>query len=218
MARADCDCEGVAARAAHEFLDLFRSRIGGHALFDADIILNARQRAELSLDHYAVCVCVLDNLLGLCDVVLEAVAREVNHDRSKAAVNAVLAGCEVRAVIQVEHHRDLRMQLDRRLNELHEINRVCVLSRARGSLQNHRGLKLGSCLRNCLHNFHVVDVECADGVTALICLTEHLRRSDQCHNRYLPFIKKSTSNYFNFHSKQSCGRIQANSRKELRFR
>ena len=187
VARADCDCEGVAARAAHEFLNLFRSRVGGHALLDADIILHARQRAELSLDHNAVCVCVLDNLLGLCDILLEAVARVVNHDRSKAAVDAVLASRKVCAVIQMQHDRNLRMELHRCLDELHKVNRVCVLSRTCRSLQNHWGLELCRSLRDTLHNFHIVDIECTDGVTALISLPEHLSRSDQCHNRYLPF-------------------------------
>ena len=42
-------------------------------------------------------------------------------------------------------------------------------------------------LGDALDDFHVVDVESADGVAAVVCLLEHFGRSYQCHDTSLLF-------------------------------
>ena len=71
VAGADGDGQGVAAGARDELLDLFGAGVGGVAFLDLDLVLNAGQGAQLSLDDDAVVVGVLDDLLGDGDVLLE---------------------------------------------------------------------------------------------------------------------------------------------------
>ena len=108
----------------------------------------------------------------------------VDHDRSKSVVDAVLADVKIRAVVQMKNHRNLRMQLGSSLNQLHKINAVGILSGALGSLQNDRALQLCRCISDSLDNFHVVNVESADGVSAGICFLEQFSTSYNRHNEY----------------------------------
>ena len=91
VAGSDSDGEGVASGAGNELFDFFRTGVGRILSADLDIILDACQGTELSLDDNAVCVCVLNDLLGLRDVLLEGVAGIVDHDRGESAVDAVLS-------------------------------------------------------------------------------------------------------------------------------
>ena len=59
----------------YELLNLFRTGVGGILSGNLNVILNASQGAELSLDNNAVSVSVLYNLLGLLDVLVERTGR-----------------------------------------------------------------------------------------------------------------------------------------------
>ena len=61
---ADCDRQGVTAGAGNELLDLFRAGVALVAGLDADLVLNAGQGAQLGLDDNAVCMRILNDLLG----------------------------------------------------------------------------------------------------------------------------------------------------------
>ena len=60
---------------------------------------------------------------------------------------------------------------------------------ALGDLEDHRGLLLAAGLGDALDDLHVVDVEGADGVTAVIGLLEHFGRSNKGHGNNLLIIK-----------------------------
>ena len=138
-----------------------------------DSILDACECAELSLNYYAVLMSILGDLLGLSNIFLEIMAGIVDHNGSKTAVNALLADVEVCAVIQVQSDRNLGIQLNSCLDELLQINGIRVLSCSCGCLKDNGRLELCCCLCDTLNDLHVVDIECADRVSAVISLFEH---------------------------------------------
>ena len=50
---------------------------------------------------------------------------------------------------------------------------VCIVSCTSGNLKDNRALCLDACLNDCLHLFHIIEVECTDGISTLNCLGEH---------------------------------------------
>ena len=138
VAGSDRDREGVNAGSLDELFDLVGIGVLCLVIRDIDIILDAGQGAELSLDNNAVLMRILGDLAGLLDVLLEGMAGIVDHNGSEAVVYAVLAGSEICAVVQMQNDRDLRMQLYGRLYQLYQIDGVRILSGAGGSLQDQR--------------------------------------------------------------------------------
>ena len=174
----DGDGEGVNAGAGDEVLHLLGTGVGG--VLGHHVVLNAGQNAQLALDHHAVSVRVLHDLLGQSDIVLVAVVRAVDHDGGEAAVDAGLADLEVCAVIQVQSQIDAAV-LDGGLSQSHQILMLGVLARACGYLENNGGLDLTGSLGDGLDDLHVVDVEGTDGVAALVGLLEHFLGCYECH-------------------------------------
>ncbi len=107
VAGADGDGERVAAGLGDELLDLLGAGIGGLVSGDLDLVLDAGQSAQLGLDHNAVIVGILHDLLGDLNVLGKGLAGGVDHDGGEAAVNATLAGLEVRAVVQMQNDGDI---------------------------------------------------------------------------------------------------------------
>ena len=128
---------------------------------------------------------ILDDLAGQGDVVLEAVGGAVDHDGGEAAVDAALAGLEVGAVIQMQDDGDIRVLDDGSLDQLHQIGVVGIGAGALGNLQDHGSVLLLASLGNALHDLHIVDVERADGIAAIIGFLEHFSRSNQWHTNIL---------------------------------
>ena len=190
VAGADGDCQGVNTGAGDEFLHLVG--VGEHSVLGLDlyVVLNACQLAKLTLYHHAVCVSIFHDLAGQCDVVLKGMVRAVDHDRSKAAVDASLADLEICAVVKVKGQVDIGIA-DRSLCQSHEIFVLCVLTCACGYLQDDGGLLFLSSLGDRLDNFHVVDVESADRVAAAVSLLKHFCGCNKCHFGFPP-VKNST--------------------------
>ena len=130
---------------------------------------------------------VLDNALGDLDVLLEGLGGSVDHDGGEAAVDAGLAGLEGVTVVQVQGDGDLGALDDSGLNQLHQVGVVGVGAGTLGNLQDNRSLLLLAGLGDGLDDLHVVDVESADGVAAVVSLLKHLSSINQRH-RNLPFL------------------------------
>ncbi len=144
-------------------------------------VLNAGQSTQLSLDHNAVIVSVLNDLTGDLDVLSERLGGSVDHNGGEAAVDAGLAGLEAVAVIQMQRDRDLRALDGSGLNQLHQVGVVGIGARALGHLQDNRSLLLAAGFGDGLNDFHVVHVESADSVAAVISLLEHFGSSNKSH-------------------------------------
>ena len=59
------------------------------------------------------------------------------------------------------------------LNELHEVCAVCIRAGALGYLEDQRSVEFLARFCDALDDLHVVDVESADGISAVIGLFEH---------------------------------------------
>ena len=174
---ADGDGEGVTAGAGNELLDLFGVGVALVTGLNADLVLNAGQGAQLSLDNNAVRMRILNDLLGQRDVLLEGLGRSVDHNRGEAAVDAALADLKGIAVIQMQRDRDLGAVLNGCLHHLYQIVVVGICAGALGNLQDDGSLLLLAGLGDALDDLHVVYVESANGVAAVVCLLKHLGSS-----------------------------------------
>ena len=187
VAGADGDGQGVAAGLGDELLDLFGTGVGGILGGDLHFILHAGQGAQLGLDHNAAVVGILDHLLGDLNVFGEGLGGSVDHDGGKAAVDAALAGLKAVAVVQMQADGQAGLD-DGSLHQLHQIGVVGVGAGALGDLEDQGSFQIFGGLGDALDDLHVVDVESADGVTAVIGLLEHFGSGNQCHNVSLLFL------------------------------
>ena len=177
VARADRDGERVNACLLDELLNLFRLRVGSLVCGNLYIVLDAGELTELCLDDDAMLMRISDNLLRALDVFLECIVRAIEHDGSEASIDAGLARLEVWTMIEVQRDGDI-VDFESSLYEMHEISMLCILACACGALQDDWGVQLSGCLRDALHDFHVVDIESTDCIFAFVCLLEHFLSSD----------------------------------------
>ena len=181
VAGTDGDGQGIAAGLGHELLHLLGTGIVGVFSGDVHFVLYAGQRAQLGLYHHAMVMGVLHHLAGDLNVLRKRLGGSVDHYGGETAVDAGLAGFKAVAVIQVQRDGDLGALNDGSLHQLHQIGVVGVSPGALGHLQDDGSLLLPAGLSDGLDDLHVVDVESADGVTAVISLLEHLGSSNESH-------------------------------------
>ena len=184
VAGADGDGQAVAAGAGRELLDLLGAGVAGILGGHLHVVLHAGQAAQLGLDGHVAVVRVLDDLAGQGDVLLKGQVAAVDHDAGEAAVDAALAGLKVGAVVQMHHDGQVGIR-DGGLDHLHEVDVLGILARARAHLQNEGSVFHLRALGDALDDFHVVDVEGADGVTVLVSLFEHFPGVDHGHGYLL---------------------------------
>ena len=124
---------------------------------------------------------VLNDLLGDLNVLLEGLGGSVDHDGGEAAVDAGLAGLEAVAVVQVQSDGDLGALQNSSLHQLHEVRVVGVSTGALGDLQDNGSVLLAAGLGDTLNDLHVVNVESANSVAAVVGLLKHLGSSYKSH-------------------------------------
>ena len=91
-------------------------------------------------------MCIRDSLLCHLNVLVERQGGTVDHNGAEAAVNAGLAGLEVRAVVQMERDGDLRALQHGGLDQLHQVGVAGVGAGALGHLEDNGGLFLAAGL------------------------------------------------------------------------
>ena len=181
VAGADGDGQRIAAGLGYELFYFLGTGVGGGVSSDLDFVLDAGQSAQLSLNDDTVVMSVLNDLAGDLDVLGEGLGGGVDHDGGEAAVDAGLAGLEVGAVIQMQSDGDLGALDDSSLHQLYQVGVVGIGAGALGDLQDNGSLLLAAGLGDALNDFHVVDVESADGVAAVVSLLEHLSCGYKSH-------------------------------------
>ena len=152
-----------------------------HGTIHVDSVLNAGKLAQLALHHNTVVMGIFHYIAGHSDVFLKAQLGAVDHHGGEAAVDAVLADLKAIAVVQMQGDRDIGIGHSG-LHQFGEIDVLGIFAGAGRNLQNDRGLLQLGRFGNALYDLHVVDIESADGVAALIGFTEHFLGSDQWHN------------------------------------
>ena len=83
---------------------------------------------------------------------------------------------------------DLGILDDCGLDQLDEIGVIGVGAGALGDLEDHGAVQLARCFRDTLDDFHVVDVEGADGITAVVGFREHFFCGYERHNTKSPLF------------------------------
>ena len=174
----DRDSEGVNACACNEVLNFFGACV--RRTFCNNVIFNACKHTKFAFNNYAVRVCIFNNLLCEGNIIFIRVVRAVNHNRRKATVDARLTKLKGVAVVEVESEVNACV-LYRRLRQSHKIFVFCILSCARRNLKDNGGSFLACRFGYSLDNFHIIDIESADSVTAFVCLFEHFLSCYKCH-------------------------------------
>ena len=123
-------------------------------------------------------MCIFNYLLGQSNIVFKRLRRSIDHDRSKSTVDAVLAQLEGIAVIKMKCDRNLRILNYSCFYKFHQVGVVRICARALGNLKDYRAVQLACSFGNTLNDFHVVHIESADGITAVISLFKHFSRSN----------------------------------------
>ena len=190
VAGADGDGKRVASGALNELLNVLGTGVAGILSGYVDLILNAGESAELGLNDNAVVMSVLNDLLCDLDVLLEGKTGLIDHDGAEAAVDAALAELEGITVIEVNNDRKIKTGgllsvLNSSLDELHKIDMLCVVAGALGNLKDKRSVKLDGRLSDSLNDLHVVNVESADCVAAVVSFLEHFFGSYDSHCKHL---------------------------------
>ena len=196
---ADGDRQGVTTGAGNEFLNLFGTGVGSSLSGNVHFVLDTGQRAQLSLNNNAVVVSVLNNLLGDFNVLLEGLGGSVDHNGSEATVDAGLAGLEAVAVVQVQSNGDLGAFNHSSFNQLNQVGVVSVGASALGNLQDNRSLFFLTSLGNSLNDFHVVHIESANCVAAVVSLLEHLGSCNKSHNICSFLISRENPYFYSYH-------------------
>ena len=129
---------------------------------------------------------ILHHLAGQGNVFGKGLGGSVDHHGGEAVVNAALADLKAVAVIQMQADGQAGLN-DGGLHQLHQVGAVGIGAGALGHLQNQRCLQLRSRLRDALNDLHIVHVEGADGIAALIGFFKHFLRSNQRHDHDLLF-------------------------------
>ena len=180
MGGADGDGQRVTAGLLHKLLYVLGTGVGRIRSGNLDLVLNAGQGAQLSLDHNAVVMGILHHLTGDGDVLLKGLGGSVDHNGGKAVVDAGFAGLKGVAVIQVQADGQAGLDLGS-LHQLYKIGAVGIGTGALGHLKDHRGIALPGSLGDALNDLHIVDVKGADGIAAVVGLFEHFRGCDNRH-------------------------------------
>ena len=126
---------------------------------------------------------IFDNLAGDADVLLKGFAALVNHDGGKAAVDAAFAQLKAVAMVQMEADGETGLD-DGGLDQLHQIGVIGIGTGTLADLQDQRSIEVLGSLCDALHDLHIVDIERADGIAAVIGLFEHFFRCYQWHNHF----------------------------------
>ena len=129
---ADSDSKRVNARFGNEFVNFFGAGVRTYRV--AYFVFDAGESAEFAFDHNAVVMCVFNNLFGEFDIVRKGMSGTVDHNGSKASVDAGFASFEVGTMVEVKNDRDFRAFDNGCFHKLNEVSVVSVSARAFGNL------------------------------------------------------------------------------------
>ena len=146
----------------------------GHFAAADNAVLFAANGADFGLNGDALLVGDADNLLGLLDVLLNAVVGAVEHNGGEAVLHGLQGGV-IGAVVQVQGNGDRDVQgLEHAVDHAgHRVEAAHILASALGHAEDNRGIALLGGEQDSLGPLQVVDVELANSVLAGLGLGEH---------------------------------------------
>ena len=213
MRGADGDRERVELRVPDEVGGLVRigqQHLARHRALGAMSVLlvalhrlERAQASELAFDGDADRVRHRDDRLRHVEVVVVArdrlavgLQRPVHHHAREAELHRRRADVGRLTVVLVHHHRDGRVALDRRLDQVAQEHFARVFARAGGRLHDHRAVRLGRGGHDRLHLLQVVDVERGQAVVVLGGVVEQLAHRNERHRGAPSGIGRNWAFYF----------------------
>ena len=177
VACTDSDCKWVNTCSCNKIIYFFRSCIRCVFSVNLYIIFNTCKCTKLTLNNYAVSVCIFNNLLCKSNIFFIWKWRTVNHNRSKSTVNTCFASFKVRTVVKVKGNRKTCF-FSCCLYHSNKVTVWCILSCTCWTLKNNRSVKLLCSTGNTLYNFHIIYIESTDSISAFICFFKHFSSSN----------------------------------------
>ena len=184
MAGTDCDSKRINAGFGNKLFDFVRTGIRSILSRHIDSVFDTGKTTELTFDNNAMSMCILNDFFCQFDIVLEGMVATVDHNGSKAAVDAGFAQFESVTVVEVQTNGKICFN-DSSFHQFDQIGVVGIFTSASRNLQDQRSIFLFRSFGNALDNFHVVDIESADSVTALVSLLKHFFGSYKTHKPLL---------------------------------
>ena len=180
VACTDSNCKRINACSRNEIKHLLGLCEGSILCAYVNRVLDTGKSTKLALNNYAVSMSIFNYHLCKSDILFIGKRGTVYHNRSKSAVYASLAGLKIRTVIKVKGYRKTGL-LCGSLNHSYKIIVRSIFSCACGNLKNYGRIMLFASSCDTLDNLHIVDVESAYCIAALISLFEHFCRCYQWH-------------------------------------
>ena len=180
MAGADGNGQTVNAGAGDKLLHLGRIGIAGIVIIDGNGVFHAGQAAQLAFYRNVAVMGVFHYFFREGDVFFKGQVASVDHDAGEPAVDTAFAGFKIRAVIQVDHDGQIRIQ-DGGLDHFHQIDVLGIFACACGNLQDQRRVFQFAAFSDPLDDFHIIDVKSANGITAFVCLAKQFPCIDKWH-------------------------------------
>ena len=87
MRSTDCDCKRVTACSINELFYFFRTCISFITRLYTNFIFDTSQSTKLCLYYNAVSMCILNNLLGQCNVLLKRLGRSIDHNGCESTID-----------------------------------------------------------------------------------------------------------------------------------
>ena len=147
------------------------------------------QTAQLPLDGDPNGMSHIDHLAGHFDVVFVAgrrfhvlLQRAIHHHAGEAGANRLDTNGRRGTMILMHHHRNMRVRLDGRSNQMAQESLARVFARTGRALQDHRAIDRIRGLHDGVNLLHVVDVERRQSIGMLGGMVQQLSQRYECHD------------------------------------
>ncbi len=132
----------------------------------------------------------IHDLRGHGDVLLQRQLMPVEHQRGEAGAQAFHILFVVGAMIQVQHDGDIGAFAEHFRHGGNHLQ-AGIFDGALAGLDDHGRLFFHGRLHDGLGHFHIVEVECADGITFRAGFEQHFFTGDEWHDLLLYHLVKS---------------------------
>ena len=172
VACADSNCQRVNACSCYEVNSLIGVCVCCISCVYFYFVFHACQFTQFRFYYYASFVCVFNDFLCLCYVFFVVQVRTVEHYGCEAVFDTVFANFEIRTVIQMQSNIQTCF-FNCSIYHCFQVFGMRIFQCRFGNLQNNSGVLCFCSSNYTLNDFHVIDVESADCITAFECFFKH---------------------------------------------
>ena len=136
------------------------------------IIFHACQLSQFAFNHNAFGMSIFNDSSCQFNILIKGMMGTVDHNGSKSAVDTGFADIEICAVIQMKSDRNIVLNQSC-FNQFYKIRMICIFSGSCRNLKDQRGIQFAGGFCDTLYDLHVVYIESADCVSAVISFLKH---------------------------------------------